>query len=181
MKNLAKDLIKQGIITDKSWLDTGLRASLERSMVHLVNAGKEYFSKAPNNFETYGCDFLLDTNLNVWFMECQSDPNYGNSSSNKLARSQFEIVVGLFKSRLKRFVEFVNDLTKEVKKKGKKGINKLMRKRQKDYEKINANYFEDEYLPGKKNSLVKIIDESLDGKERYGNLFPDECLDVLSK
>jgi len=41
------------------------------------------------------------------------------------------------------------------------------------------NYFEKEYLPGKKNTLVKIIDESLDGKEKYGNLFPDECLDVL--
>jgi len=56
-----------------------------------------------------------------------------------------------------------------------------MRKKRKAYEKININYFEKEYLPGKKNTLVKIIDESLDGKEKYGNLFPDECLDVLQK
>jgi len=55
-----------------------------------------------------------------------------------------------------------------------------MRKKREAYEKINVNYFEKEYLPGKKNTLVKIIDESLDGKEKYGNLFPDECLDVLN-
>jgi len=35
---------------------------------------KDYLWKASNVFELFGLDFMLDDDLKVWFLECNSSP-----------------------------------------------------------------------------------------------------------
>jgi hypothetical protein len=186
MKDLQKFLIAQNVTQDENWIETGLRQQIQRAMSHLVNSAKGDFQQKPNSYEIYGCDFLLDTNLSIWFMECQTDPNYSNLAAPQLVKDHFDIVINLLKSRIKRAVAFVNKLTKQVKKEGidskDKAKLKAFAKKYKDkYKEINENYFDKEFHPKKKNGFVKVIDQQAEGIERFGNLFPADCLDVLNQ
>lgn len=181
--DLAKFLMDEGKIKSMKWIDNELRPKLQKAMLHLVNSAKEKFEKKPNYYEMYGCDFLLDTDFDIWFMECQSDPGFNKADSPKMMQGLWEITYGLLRSRIRRTIRFVNQLTTEIKEKhlGDTAMQKFIRSKQGEYDKINKNAFEEEFKIRKKNKFVKIIDESVKGQARYGNLFPSECTAVLTK
>jgi len=153
-------------------------------MVHLANSAKNELEKKANYYEIYGCDFLLDQDLQIWFMECQSDPGFNKKCSPKLLQGAWEITYGLLRSRIRRMIAYVNQLTVELKGKNiedKAFLREFLKDKQAAYDKINRNSFEPEFRPTKKNNWVKIIDETAKGVKRYGGLFPSECTSVLSK
>jgi hypothetical protein len=183
MDDLGKFLVEEGEIKSIKWIETDLKPKLQKAMVHLVNSAKHKFEKKPNYYEMYGCDFLLDTEKDVWFMECQSDPGFNKADSPRMMQGLWEITYGLLRSRIRRTIHFVNKLTTEIKEKNLSDaqMKSFIKSKQADYDKINKNHFEEEFQVRKKNKFVKIIDETVKGTKRFGDLFPSECIPILSK
>ena len=178
-------LLKVGKIKDPNWLDNYLRPEFKKAMVHLLRATSHAFLKRSQVFELFGIDFMLDDNLNLWFIECNSGPVLKGTSEEKerfltkMLLDQFEIVFGYLKSRLKRIIRYTNQLIREEIE-GNPGLEKPelsdIEEKRKVFKEITKNYFEPEFEPSPTNGFVKIIDENLDGTERYAGLISKECL-----
>jgi len=44
---------------------------------------KKDFVKQSNVYELFGLDFMLDENLNLWFLECNASPVYQGTTPEK--------------------------------------------------------------------------------------------------
>jgi len=128
----------------------------------------------------------LDTDLNVWFLEANSGPSWDGDytvSVEKvivdMLKDHFDITYGLLSSRLQRIVGFVNNmiLTDQVEKLGQDEI--LIRdveEKIKEFKEVTKNHFEPRFAPEEGNKFVLIIDENLDGVDKYQNLLSEDCL-----
>jgi len=76
---------------------------------------------------------------------------------------------------MKRVITLVNEITELKRIKSKSVTAKYLNEKRKEYEKINMNYFEEEFKPKKENGWVLLIDDNEKGAARYGDLFPKEC------
>ena len=183
---LQAHLLEQGIITDPNWLDNYLRPEFKKAMIHLVRFTSPSFHRGSTTYEVFGVDFMLDTDLNLWFIEANTGPAFDGYSKLmekfivKMLVDHFEIVNGLLRSRMKRIVDFVNKLTLEkqvsVNKKGEIYLINHLELQRETFDKITRNYFEKEFEPKPTNGFSKIIDENYKGVEVYQGLIPKECL-----
>lgn len=185
---LAQYLISVGKIDSMNWLDDYLRPKIEHAMQHLVRMTKGHFPKKSNTWELYGVDFMLDDNLNLWFIECNIGPVIKASSEEKgeflkkMFKDAFEIVTAQLRSRMKRVIKFINFLTTERfifvnPEKPDEFMMENLGEHKKIYNEIIRNRIEPEFEISPENSWIKIIDESLQGTDRYNGMFPAECLD----
>jgi len=180
--DLGNYLLKEGIIKDKSWIETGLKYQMKRSYIHLINATKKKLITKPNYYEILGCDFMLDAVLKIWFIECNSDYTLTYPERFKgaykivkpMLRDHFEIMLAYYRSRMKRIILFVNRITQKIKEDGYT-LTDIKKKKKAEFAAIDQNYLEPEFKISKNNGWVKIMDENLISLERYGNLFPIEC------
>ena len=96
-----------------------------------------------------------------------------------MLKDHFDITYGLLSSRLKRIVGFVNNMiiSDGVERLGENEIliRDLETKRE-EFKNITKNYYEEQFKPEEGNRFVLIIDENLDGIERYQNLISQDCL-----
>jgi hypothetical protein len=188
LESLGQYLVEKGRITDASWIENSLRLRMKQAMIHLLNATKSNFAKTPGFYEHFGLDFLLDEDLNIWFMECQIDPGYtrpGTIKEKPITRvllDHWEITFGFLRSRMKRVMLFVNELSKDLENKNWKSdafVEEYLKDKHAQYKNINSKqYLDREFAPKHTNKYVKIFDESLTGKARYGGVITDECLNV---
>ncbi len=184
-ERLHEYLMQEGIVTDPNWLDNYLRPEFKKAMVHLLRLGSHSFWQDSSLYELYGVDFMLDTNLNLWFLEANSGPGLDGYSIPmekhivKMLKDHFEIVLGLLKSRMKRVVLYVNDLVEAG------GVTKLvngeieipnLEARRAEFKNVIKNYFEKEYEPQPTNGFSKILDENLEGMDRYQGFITEDCL-----
>jgi len=176
---LQEYLLEKGIISDPNWLDNYLRPEFKKAMVHLLRLSSFSFLKHSSLYELYGVDFMLDEDLNLWFIEANSSPAIEGYSIPmekfivKMVRDHFELMTGLLRSRMKRIVDYINylDLNGIVKnKKQGRVIVSNIKEKVEHFNSITKNYFEDEFLPSSDNGFVKILDENLHGTYRYQNL-----------
>jgi hypothetical protein len=182
--SLCDHLYEKKIVKDPNYLETGLRYRMKRGFMHLLNSTIEHYAKRSNLYEMFGCDFLLDKDLNMWFIECNSDPSYSFPGRPKAARNtkmlidHFEIIFGYLRSRLKRVMAFVNGVIAEVgdKKLSNDALKDLLKPKKHIYQELFKNILEPEFALSKENQFVKIIDDNLSGSERYSHLVPPQCL-----
>ena len=182
---LHKYLYEKGITKDPQWVDNYLVPSFQKAMIHLVRASQSTFLQKSSLFEIYGLDFMLDSDLKLWFIEANSKPGLEGSCDeirnlfSGLLRDSMEVVVGLLRSRMKRAINYVNGLTRNGEAwrdvDGSIVIDDLPTKIQ-EFEELTKNRFEPEFEPSPSNRLVKIIDETQTGVGRYAGLVQEECL-----
>jgi len=177
-------LLEKGKITDKNWLDNYLRPEFMKAMIHLLKMSSGSFLKRSQIYELYGTDFMLDDNLNLWFIECNSGPVLSGSSEEKekfvtkMLADHFEIVSSLMKSRMKRVINYINQLIrKDEIVEGSDGKYHIfdLEERQAEFQEIIKNKYEPEFEPSSGNGFYKIVDENYNTLERYSNLIPQEC------
>jgi len=178
-------LIERGIIADPHWLDNHLRPQFKKAMIHLLRMTSHAFRKDKTVFELYGVDFLLDKNLNLWFLEANSGPAISGYSVPmekfivKMVSDHFEIVSGILRSRMKRVLNYVNKIIRESEvmllNNGVVEVRDLETKRR-EFDEISKNYFEKEFEPKPTNGFKKIIDAHLDGVNMYQGYIEPECL-----
>jgi len=187
MEKLHDHLLKIGRVTDPNWLDNYLRPELKRAMIHLLRMSQEKMLKRSSLYEIYGLDFMLDDNLNLWFIEANAEPLLDGWSPdtkkffNAILIDAFEIQYGLLRSRMKRVFNYVNKLTRDFEvwriNTNEVYIQDLTTKRQEFYM-LTKNYFEPEFEPSPENKFSLIINENLQGTERYMGLIAEECLAI---
>ena len=181
---LAQYLVSIGKIDSVKWVDDYLRPSFEHAMQHLIRMTKDSFSKNSNVWEFFGVDFMLDEDLNLWFIECNAGPVIQASSEEKgamlksMLKDMMEIINAQLRSRIKRLITFINLLTQEgfVRENIFSQIKTSdLNRNMQTYNKLMQNKIEKEFAISKENSWVKIIDETIDGPERYNGMFAPDC------
>jgi len=127
----------------------------------------------------FGLDFLLDENLNLWFIECNASPQligtneYKTEFLSKMLQDMFEIQYAYLRSRWSRIQKLVKKYHEMLADKNKDGLVSF----QEEFARINTNYLEPEYQISKTNSWTLIMDENIKGKAAYMGILPDECID----
>lgn len=180
LEDFHRYLMENNIISDPNYLDNKLRPEFKKVMVHLMRMAQSGFFKQSSLFELFGLDFVMDENLELWFIEANSMPlisGFTKESTkriNKMLVDTFEIVMGLLKSRMKRVITYINELTPEVNENGLY-ISNLDQKRN-HFKKITENYFEPEFEPSSGNGFQKIVDDRETGVKRYAGLIAEKCL-----
>ncbi len=178
LEKFAKHLYDEGVVSDPEWLDNHLRKEFMKVKIHILRMAQEGFVKKSSLFELFGLDYVMDENLNLWFIEANSMPlvqgftRHATELINRMLMDQFEIIAGLLRSRMKRVVLYVNKLTSEF---GGE-IPNLMERRE-EFRELIKNNFEPEFRPSANNTFYRIIDENYSGKERYSGLIEEECLE----
>jgi len=178
-------LLSTGVIKDPNWLDNYLRPEFKKAMIHLIRLSLYSYVENSSIYEIFGVDFMLDTDLNLWFIEANDGPAYDGYSKPmgkfiiKMLRDHMEVVMGLMRSRMKRVVQFVNKIIEDgevqVSKDGTINVPKLEEKVKK-FKQITKNYFEKEYEPSPTNGFSKIINGHKWGVDRYQGFIKKECL-----
>ncbi len=134
-------------------------------MIHLVRMTAPSLWKGSNVYSLQGVDFMLDDNMNLWFLESNASPllsglkKYGIFKS--VVQGAIEISYGLYKSRMKRVMDVIRRMDSD-------------NKWRKEYQLAVKNRFESEYEV--KNNWQLILDENRPGSEAYMNYLPLECL-----
>ncbi len=143
-ERLQQYLLDKKMITNEKWVDEFLRPEFMKAMVHLTRIGQKRIKKASQMYSVMGCDFMLDDNFNMWFIECNLKPSLvGNSPEKKkfiarMLKDQFEIVLKLLRSRAKRIVNLVNDIIQSegiTEAFSEEDIVKLLKNKQNRYQK----------------------------------------------
>jgi len=186
LERLKDYLLAAGVIDDPNWLDNYLRPEFKKAFIHLIRAASANYMKHSTVFELYGVDYMLDEDMNLWFIEANAGPAFDGYSKPmekfivKMLQDHFEVAHLLIKSRLKRMIVYINKLIKsgEVQENddGTVIIHNLEEKRTEFSNKITINYFEKEFDLSPDNGFSKIIDENLQGVARYQGLISQECL-----
>ena len=183
-EDLHQYLLENGLTTDPDWINNHLRPEMKKTMIHLIRLAENGFAKKSSVSEIYGCDFIMDTNLNLWFIESNVKPLLQGWTPetkeffNKMLIDKFEIVLGLLKSRTKRIINHVNDLIES----GEWSFEadgiyvQDLNERRAEFKQITRNTFEPEFVPSAGNGFERIINENYHGIERYFGLLDEECL-----
>ena len=182
---LQKYLIETGQVTDPNWLDNYLRPQFKKAMIHLIRMSQHGFLKISSVFELFGVDFVMDEDLNLWFIEanCRSAVEgttpFSRAFFIQMYKDQYEIAMGILRSRMKRVYKFVNNLMVSQQAfwtfDGEVYIEDF-EENLKEFKKLTQNNFEAEFLPNENNGFSKIVDENFSGPQRYGHLIDSECL-----
>jgi len=178
-------LMEHNIVNDKDWLENNLRYQVKRSMAHIGRLTQHRFLKRSNTYELFGIDFLLDDDLKLWFIECNSGPVLKGTSEEKerflvkMLSDHFNIMFDYMRSRMKRIINFVNQMIVELPLENiypDQVVIFNLDEKKREFRKIAMNYLEPEFQPEADNGFVKVIDENLSGKDRYAGLIPEECI-----
>ena len=136
------------------------------------------FWKGSNVFEMFGLDFMLDSDLNLWFIECNSSPQLVGTNEYKttflaqMLRDLFEIQYSFYKSRMSRILDVLKQMEEEGIKTG--GIDYT--KWRKKYIEAEKNRIESEYPIRSNNTFHIIMDMNLQGPEAYFGNLKSECV-----
>lgn len=181
-------LISEGRIESRAWIDEYLRPAFMNAMQHLIRMTQARFHKHYGTWELFGADFMLDQDLNLWFIECNSGPALKASNKEKevfllsMMRDQYEITTGLLRSRIKRVIKYVNwliksglvDVPENDTKKSQITINRF-EQRTKEFDELLQNRFDEEFEVSSDNGWYRIVDESIEGLGRYNGNIKIEC------
>jgi len=178
---LQEYLVSEGKTRDAKWVEHSLIPQMKYAMIHISRMSKKAIVKKSNMYELFGCDFILDDSLKLWLIECNSSPqmeavsDYRTELFVKMLGDHFEVMFGLLRSRMKRVILFVNEVLDRVGYKrdfrNYKGLERIRR----GYKKVMRNRMEEEFEVGKENGFEKIVDENVEGLERYAGLVPESC------
>ena len=180
-------LVEVGKVESIDWLETYLRPQFQHAMQHLIRMTQHMFFPSSALWQLLGIDFMLDDDLNLWFIEANAGPELKGTPKEKetlvttMILDMFEIVHAQLKSRLKRTIKYINWLdqsgllTRDDD--GKVKISKLEQRKQ-EFADITKNYLDEEFEIRSDNGWVKIIDENKDGLDRYNYMFGIECFDI---
>lgn len=182
---LQAHLLEEGVITDPNWLDNYLRPEFKKAMIHLMRMTSQNFLRKSTFYELFGLDFLLDADMNLWFIEANSGPSLDGSSKMvekdilRMVRDHFEIIYSLLRSRMKRIVLLVNEMVEKNQARETERGNVLFKnptKWREAFKNASMNYFEPEYQISPDNSFSLVIDENKQGKDRYFGYLDENCL-----
>ena len=178
MEKFAGHLYETGVVSDPEWLNNYLRKEFMKVKIHLIRMSHKGFARKSSLFELYGLDYVMDENLNLWYIETNTMPlvdgftAHSTQLFNQMLIDTFDIVQNLAKSRMKRVVLYINELLRQY----EDGAVPNIEARREEFRKLTMNRFEPEFMPRENNTFYQIMDENLQGKDMYMGLIDQECL-----
>jgi len=179
LEDLQAHLLSVGKISDKNWLDNYLRPKFKEAFVHIIRMTSSAFWKQSNVYEMFGLDFMLDDELNLWFIECNSSPQligtnpYKTEFLTKMLKDLFEIQYAYYKSRMSRILKLLKSMDEEASIIGTRDYSKW----KVQYDEASMNRLEPEYKISANNSFQIIMDQNIQGPGAYFGILRDECAD----
>ena len=130
-------------------------------------------------FRLMGFDFMMDQNLDLWFIEANPAPQLDqilterSNFMRKMLRDASEILYALLRSRMLRVRRFIIEfLDEHVIPNNYFDLEKI----QKRFKKVNRDGFEPEFIISPENEFSKVMDLSLgENNEGYMGLLDDSC------
>jgi len=177
-EKLQNYLYKAGKTTDPQWVDNHLRPSFWKAFIHATRMSAHAFWKQSNVYEMFGLDFMLDDELNLWFIECNASPQLIGTNDMKtkflvqMLKDLFEIQYGLYRSRMKRVLSVIKKMNADAQEVGNIDYDNYRIL----YAEASINRFEPEYEISPDNTFKLIMDESLSGPAAYMNILEPECV-----
>ena len=175
-------LLFKGKIDNPNWLNDYLRPAFKKAFIHTVMMTEHAFLKKSNVFEMFGLDFILDEDLNLWFIECNASPVFQGTSVEKelfqtrMLKDMFNIEYAFLRSRTKRLKNWAKKYH-ENRLAGNSTISDEEFKR--EFRGANKNWLEGyaDLKELKNNTFTKIIDMGLgsNSKEAFNNMFENDC------
>ncbi len=130
-----------------------------------------------NVYELLGFDFILDNNMDLFFIEANPSPLLTGTTKHMIyyetVKDSFEVMYAYYRSRMARFLDLINRMKASAAKEG--GLVDLGFWRN-EYQKAAKNRLEPEFKISKKNSFTLIMDENLKGADAYFGTFDEECI-----
>jgi len=179
LPELQEYLLEIGKINDTNWLDNHLRKQFQKAMIHVVRMSHKALLKHSGVFELFGMDFMLDDNLNIWFIECNAGPQMVPTGDVKIRllstvlTELFEIQFAYLRSRMKRVHTFMKRFHLQTM--GTQEID--WNYWQGEFNKTNQNQLETEYAINSTNGFKLIMDKTRPANEAYFDLLEPECID----
>jgi len=176
-ERLGDYLYKDGKVEDPNWVENTLKPQFYQAFIHTVRMSAHAFWNQSNVYEMFGLDFMLDDELNLWFIECNSSPQLIGTNDHKtkflitMLTDLFEIQYGLYRSRMKRVLEVIKRVSRASAESGNIDYTEW----RKVYAEAAVNRFEPEYEVSEKNSFKLIMDMSKKGPEAFFGHLDDEC------
>lgn len=179
-------LLDSGKTANNQWLETYLRPALQEALVHIVRMTQDSYYKHSGAFELLGIDFLLDDDLNIWFIEGNTSPVIKATNAEKerlvkkMLKDMFAVVYSYLKSRIKRVIDYVNwlSLDQVVESKYLDGvIIPNVEDRHKEFEDLLKNKLEKQFKVNKENGWMRIVDDNLSSRDRYSKILEEDCFD----
>lgn len=156
-----------------------MRLQFQKAYVHLIRMSESSFLKHSGVFEMFGVDFLLDNELNLWFIECNASPQLIGTNEEKtelltsMLEGMFEIQYAYLRSRMKRVRGFIAKMHRSK----LSGQEIDYRGLQTEFQEVNKNRLEPEFEFRDALGWIKIMDKNLKGKDAYMGLIDAECVD----
>jgi len=176
-ERLGDYLYESNKVDDPDWVNNTLRPKFYEAFIHTVRMTGHAFWNQSNVYELYGLDFMLDDELNLWFIECNSSPQLIGTNDHKtkflvqMLEDLFEIQYGLYRSRMQRILSVLKRMSKESAETG--AVDYAIWRD--EYAKAAVNRFEPEYEPSKDNSFKLIMDMSLEGPNAFFGHLSKTC------
>lgn len=179
MRQFSDHLYETGVVSDPDWLGNHLRKEFMKVKIHLIRMSQKDYFKVSSVFEIYGLDYVMDENLNLWFIEVNTMPlmdgftEHTKELFQQMYINTFDIVSALMKSRAKRIINYINMVMRH------EGTDiKDLNARREEFRKLTMNRFESEFQPQANSTFFKIIDENLSGTARYMGLLDEKCISL---
>jgi tubulin polyglutamylase TTLL1 len=189
IKTLNAHLLKQKLVKSKTWYLNTLFPEMKKAVIHLFRMSQDAFLQRSQLFEVVALDFVLDEDMNVWLMDVDPTPSFVPYTISQkefyaeVLKESVSIQQKLLRSRIRRIVRFINDLSDKV---------DIVRDDNSGEDRVVIHDLEDQKLKFEailKNSIEpvdavpasyrfeKIIDDNYPyGLKRYKNLLKTSCI-----
>ncbi len=141
---------------------------------------RQYFLKQSNVYELYGLDFMLDENLNLWYIETNTSPLLTGVKPDLIYQmlvDALEIQFSLYRSRMRRVIDVIKRMEEEIKNDGVLNQEKWRN----EYQQAVKNRIDPEFEVQGSNGFVLFFDETRPQDQVYLNNFPSECHNILEQ
>mmetsp|Transcript_36794 Transcript_36794/g.41862 ORF Transcript_36794/g.41862 Transcript_36794/m.41862 type:complete len:521 (-) Transcript_36794:155-1717(-) len=78
-------------LAPRGWFKNDFKKQMKRIMAHLIRMSVDKYLNHPGLFELFGCDFVLDSNLKVYFIEANNSPAFQATTEEK-GRIQSQLI-----------------------------------------------------------------------------------------
>lgn len=170
-------LLENNKTTNKNWLKEELRPGIQKVFIHLIRMTSNYFWKQSNVYELFGLDFMLDDKLQLWYIECNSNPLLTGvvpTIINSMLNDMFEIQLAMYRSRMQRVLKMIEKMMVAHDSDEDLDYNFW----RKEYKEAVRNRIDPKYKISKNNTWIPIINENLKGAQKYFGLIRKECVNL---
>jgi len=161
----------------RGWVEKTLKPQFYEAFIHITRMSAHSFWNQSNVYEMFGLDFMLDDELNLWFIECNSSPQLIGTNDLKtkflikMLEDIFEIQYGLYRSRMSRVLKLFKRISQQSAESGR--IDYVAWRDQ--YAEASRNRFEPEYETSPDNSFKIIMDLNREGADAFFGILDEDC------